>query len=232
MKDSEFIELLNLYLDHEISVADAKRLEAEVQSSPDRHRVYREYCQMQKACVVWAEQSAAAASPTDAKVIPFESRRTSWGFGTYAAGVCAAAACVALALVIQSGNGSAGTAPKAIDPALIASVEIVAPIGSEDDVRSVVPSMLALSPRSTEFQPVMVAHNLALARQQREAGAVATTDARFDWMNRVQPTALQRSNAADLIFDIKPAQQPDVRAFRSRRSIDAQVEQAAFQFQR
>ena len=30
MKDSEFLELLNLYLDHEISPADAARLEAEV----------------------------------------------------------------------------------------------------------------------------------------------------------------------------------------------------------
>ena len=30
MKDSEFIELLNLYLDHEISAADAVRIEAEV----------------------------------------------------------------------------------------------------------------------------------------------------------------------------------------------------------
>ena len=34
MKDSEFIELLNLYLDHEISTADAARLEAEVQANP------------------------------------------------------------------------------------------------------------------------------------------------------------------------------------------------------
>ena len=51
MKDSEFIELLNLYLDHEISVADAARLEAEVQGSPARRRVYREYCQMQNQSV-------------------------------------------------------------------------------------------------------------------------------------------------------------------------------------
>ena len=29
MKDSEFLELLNLYLDHEISPADAARLEAD-----------------------------------------------------------------------------------------------------------------------------------------------------------------------------------------------------------
>lgn len=232
MKDSEFIELLNLYLDHEISAADAKRLEAEVQSSPARYRVYREYCQMQKACVVWAEQSAALAVPADSKVIAFESPRTSWGFGQYAAGICAAAACVALALVIRGGNGSASIASRASDPELMAKVEIIAPMGGDDEFRSVVPSMVSLNSRPAEFQPVMVASSLALTRQQRDAGAVASADARFDWMNRVQPAALHRTSAADLVFENKPAPQPDNRAFRNRRLIDAQVEQAAFQFQR
>ncbi len=231
MKDSEFIELLNLYLDHEISVVDAKRLEVEVQSSPARYRVYREYCQMQKACVVWAEK-AAENLPVDAKVIAFPSAKTSWGFGTYAAGICAAAACVALVFVVQGGSGSASTAPKPSDPTLIASVEILAPMGSDDEARSVVPSLLSLSPRAPEFQPVVVAHNLALTRQQREAGALATTDARFEWMNRVQPVALNRATAADLVFETHTARQPDQRSFRGRRLIDAQVEQAAFQFQR
>jgi hypothetical protein len=231
MKDSEFIELLNLYLDHEISAADAKRLEAEVQSSPARYRVYREYCQMQKACVVWAEQSAAAVS-ADSKVIAFESPRTSWGFGQYAAGICAAAACLALALVIRDGNGSASIAPRASDPELMAKVEIIAPMGADDEFRSVVPSMVSLNSRPAEFQPVMVASGLALTRQQRDAGAVASADARFDWMNRVQPAALHRTSAADLVFENRPAPQPDNRAFRTRRLIDAQVEQAAFQFQR
>ena len=121
MKDSEFIELLNLYLDHEISAVDAKRLEVEVQSSPSRYRVYREYCQMQKACVVWAEK-AALDLPVDAKIITFPSPKTSWEFGTYAAGVCAVAACLALVFVVQGGRGSATTAPKPSDPTLIASV--------------------------------------------------------------------------------------------------------------
>jgi hypothetical protein len=54
MKDSEFIELLNLYLDHEISADNAARLEAEVQGNPERRRVYRQYCRMQKACTLLA----------------------------------------------------------------------------------------------------------------------------------------------------------------------------------
>ena len=50
MKDTEFIQLLNLYLDHEISTADAARLEAEVQNNAGRRHIYQEYCRMQKAC--------------------------------------------------------------------------------------------------------------------------------------------------------------------------------------
>ncbi|PHX85052.1 MAG: hypothetical protein CK538_08820 [Opitutia bacterium] len=231
MKDSEFIELLNLYLDHEISAVDAKRLEVEVQSSPSRYRVYREYCQMQKACVIWAEK-AAVDLPVDAKIITFPSPKTSWGFGAYAAGICAVAACVALVFVVQGGRGPASTALKPSASTLIASVEILAPMGSDDEARSLVPSLLSLSPRAPEFQPVIVIRNLALTRQQREVGALETTDARFEWMNRVQPVALNRAAAADLVFETQTARQPDQHSFRGRRLIDAQVEQAAFQFQR
>ena len=62
MKDSEFTELLNLYLDHEISAADAARLEAEVQINPNRRRVYQEYCRMQKACKLLAHDFACESS--------------------------------------------------------------------------------------------------------------------------------------------------------------------------
>ena len=59
MNDSEFIELLNLYLDHEITPADAARLEAEVRGNPERRRTYLEYCRMQKACAILAADFAA-----------------------------------------------------------------------------------------------------------------------------------------------------------------------------
>ena len=52
MKESKFIELLNLYVDHQISPDDAKLLESEVESNPTRRRIYRQYCQMQKACAL------------------------------------------------------------------------------------------------------------------------------------------------------------------------------------
>ena len=50
MKDREFIQLLNLYVDREITADDARRLEIEVASSPERRKVYDQYCRIQKAC--------------------------------------------------------------------------------------------------------------------------------------------------------------------------------------
>lgn len=55
MKDARFNELLNLYLDHRLSAADAAELEAEVMRNPDRRRVYNGYCRMQRACHVLFE---------------------------------------------------------------------------------------------------------------------------------------------------------------------------------
>jgi len=98
MKDQEFIELLNLYLDHEISAADARRLEAEVRANPARYQVYREYCRMHKACGELAQQ--AEFQPAFVGVPP-ERRRPSeravlLAFGSFVA----LAACVALAFAL------------------------------------------------------------------------------------------------------------------------------------
>lgn len=104
MKDSEFIELLNLYLDHEISAADAARLEAEVQANPARRQIYRKYCQMQKACKMLTHDFQTEPSEAAEKVVPFnpaaEPRRASQGGGFYTIGaLVAAAACIAIVLV-------------------------------------------------------------------------------------------------------------------------------------
>jgi len=64
MKDSEFIELLNLYLDHEITPANAARLEDEVRRNPGRRRIYLQYCGIHKACgIIAADFSTARPAP-------------------------------------------------------------------------------------------------------------------------------------------------------------------------
>ena len=103
MKDSEFIELLNLYLDHKITAADAARLEAEVLQNPARRRVYQDYCRMQKACKILAQDFVEEAVPANPKVVAFATARragsrTGWILG---GSFAAAAACVALVFVSQ-----------------------------------------------------------------------------------------------------------------------------------
>jgi hypothetical protein len=93
MKDPEFLELLNLYLDREISEADAARLEAEVTADPKRRRVYLDYCRMNKACAILGDLDAEAAPPRR-RIVP--SRRSALSTGWYAAGALAAACIVAI----------------------------------------------------------------------------------------------------------------------------------------
>lgn len=235
MNDSKFIELLNLFLDHEITPADAKLLEAEVQRSPARRRIYREYCEMQKACVMLAEHAATSTTVPEFNIEKTEAREHSWGLGswglgTYAAGFCAAAACLALAVVIRNGNGSATSAPQAVDAAAIASVQIEPSVANQQ-LRREMPRTVSLNPRSPELQPVFIAQSLALTKQQRETVTPVSPDPRFDWMNRVQVASLQQINADELLFDARTSLQSDANTFRSRRPIETQLK-AAFQFQR
>lgn len=103
MKDSKFIELLNLYVDHQITDADAAMLEAEIQQNPKRRQVYRQYCRMQKACAVLAENfRTEAPAPADSgKIVEFTPQRRSILRGAYAVGALAAAACIATVVLMN-----------------------------------------------------------------------------------------------------------------------------------
>eukprot|EP01035_Chromulina_nebulosa_P015261 gene15261-20220_t len=186
MKDSEFIELLNLYLDHEITAADAARLEAEVQASPDRRKVYLQYCRMQKACTVLAKdfaEKSAAAEAEGRKIVAFEPQRSPWATGLWAAGGLAAAACVALVLVNRPA-GNEQTAP---------GLAIAQPVAAPTEAKVVVAqSGLTIAPmpataiartvtvpvnHRVELQPVLTTRGLTLANQMASDEQVATSDA-------------------------------------------------------
>lgn len=100
MNDREFIELLNLYVDHEISAEDSLRLEAEVVADPRRREVYDQYCRIQKACSMLSEEQIADAASAQAtpNLLPFPSSRSWRHSGPLFAGLAAAAA-VAVAVV-------------------------------------------------------------------------------------------------------------------------------------
>lgn len=147
MKESEFITLLNLYVDHEITPADAARLEAEVQANPARRRTYRQYCQMSKACTMLAKDFAdEAPAPQADNVIalaPASRFGFGWGPGAFAAtGLAVAAACVALVFVNRAttssssstGLGGGGTMAVAETPA-------TAPVANAADTGTLKPAV-------------------------------------------------------------------------------------------
>ncbi len=109
MKEKRFIELLNLYVDHQLDPAAVSELEYELKNNPARHRTYLQYSRMQKACSLLfeAERSSAPSASILARAMAKADRRVAhplglrpgWHRGLLAFGGLAAAACMAVVLV-------------------------------------------------------------------------------------------------------------------------------------
>ncbi len=227
MKDFEFIELLNLYLDHEISAADAARLEAEVQRNPARREIYRQYCQMQKACSQLATDFVSAGESR--KVVPFAPvRHSSTSAAWWSAAGVAAAACVAVAVYLKRDNGI----PAAPVPVATYIAPVIEPPQAPpaSDVRAIARTVTTPM-RRAELQPVLTSGAFSLMGQQ---GALALTPADFEWMRTVQlsPVAAPPSPEELLRFDTRPSMKPEAPVFRSQRPLQGKVEMTSFQFQK
>jgi hypothetical protein len=244
MKESKFVELLNLYVDQEISPPEAELLEAEIHGNLERRRVYLQYCRMHRASTVLFESFRSekvpagsklveAARVADEKVVAFPEftprRPVRWA---YAAGLVAVAACVALVFVRQPAgnqtrpNEGANLAQNAVTPARPAAAQPVAvtPI-------AFAPAVAPMARR--EFTPVFVTRSLDA--QETTANAVAALDANraaLEWMQRVQLPPVQNLALENLVFELQPTLRPDQRTFRSSRPVQVNVEKAAFQYQR
>jgi anti-sigma factor RsiW len=122
MKDTRFIELVNLYVDRQISADETAELEAEIQASPRRRQVYHQYCHMHRATrLVYesfrahADQPAGgAAQPGSIAYFAQRRQRVRRTFWLSTAGGVAAAACVALYVT----RAQIGPAPSLPAPAV------------------------------------------------------------------------------------------------------------------
>ncbi len=214
MKDTKFIELLNLYLDHQISETDAAALEAEIRQNPARHRLYRQYCQMHKAC---AQLSAQFTAEAPART-PVAAGKSSWRLASlyyYGAGL-AAAACVAF--IVMNRPASTPSDTPALAAATPAAFPAVAPLpppaAPKQELRTVFTTQaLAAIEEAPGVTPVFVAANAES----------------FDWMNELRLNPIQ---ATPVVFESTPVRAPDREAFRSRRPFQATVEMTAYQFQK
>jgi hypothetical protein len=236
VKENRFIELLNLYVDHQISAEEAAELEAEILRSPERRKTYRDYCRMQRACGMLfdRERQEAPASfalekslqETERKIVGRPGRRTS-GWGTYTAafaGVTAMAACLAIVLLrpgsapvsIDGNQASAPSAPSAAVPFV---------------VQPATPAVqtVALASRPAGFQTVFTGQNSIVARSDE---STSSDRAGTDWMQQVQLPPVQRVLVDNTLFETRPTLQQDNRVFRGSHPIQGNVEFTAFQFQR
>lgn len=228
MKDSKFIELLNLYLDQQIEPADAARLEEEIARNPARRATYQQYCRMHRACTMLFEQShstaevgvklATAAASADEKIEAFPSSRPglSWlGYGS----ALAAAACVAFVILNRPAKVDSAKAPVAI--AQVAPAVAVPPAAT--------PSSPAVMPGR------LIAHSdVHFAPNGSKVEAVADEAPSLDWVRQVKFVPVSHLSASELVFEPHPniRKENDQKVFESPLPLQGNVEQAAFQFQR
>lgn len=248
MNDKRFIELLNLYVDQELTEAEARALEQEIAQRPDRRRVYTQYCRMQRACVRLYEQqsvpaprvaslaAAVAAGGPDLELElpapasePVVVRPQRWGWATWGSGLAvAAAACVALVAVRL--NDSV-TPPTATGAQLAATAKPEPQAAVEPSARSTV------APQS-DYRPVVVVN--ALLRPGTDAGAAqpaglaALDPSSLDWLQEMKLLPMSRVPFETLRFDPQGRLQPlDQTAFANDQSDQPiATEISAFQFQR
>jgi hypothetical protein len=250
MKESEFLELLNLYLDHEISPADALRLEQEVMSNPSRRAVYRTYCRMHKACGLLAAdfQKEVALAPDDRRgnvatlADPGVGRPSRLGY--YVAGTLMAAAAglafVFLMPMLSKSREVRGTMARTL-PGKDSGGEVssgprqAAPAGAGQ--RGLVSVAAQGNPRELG-QVRLIAGSLVLSgnRQQQESAAAmaSVVDDQLAWMREFQMMSLQeRQRIEQLRFEAAPVSlRPDGRQLGGFAPAEAAAESTAFRFVR
>jgi hypothetical protein len=234
MKEFKFIELLNLYIDRQISPQDSALLEEEILKDPRRRQTYSQYCRMHRACTLVLEQISARnqAERPAATVLAFETpRHARWRY--YAAGFAAAAcvAFVAVRTVLRPGNASLSPVAtvRQSQPALENRAETLVLTTVRMDTSGV------RAPSKTE---VNIAQQLRLvAPMTMPANHVSVADSASRKM-RISP--LPAPNAApdthqsieDFVFAPQQAARDNPQIFRGRQSPDDRAEMNAIEYQR
>lgn len=246
MKDSEFLELLNLYLDHEISVADAARLEAEVQGNAKRRALYHEYCRMQKACKVLAADFQTEGQVAEKRVLVAGGPpRQTWRPGFFVAGgVSLAAACLTLLFVARNGREAGPEAPRALVQS--ATPAPATSNGMTDAAKSAVANSstrgIVLAATAADRAPgarvTLLSDSLVLSGNKQPEAIFASTSTsgedQLAWVRDFQLVTLQeRSQLEQLRFETAPPTlRPEGRPLGGRAPAEATVEMTAFRFKK
>ncbi|HEX2100916.1 MAG TPA: hypothetical protein VHF69_09640 [Candidatus Synoicihabitans sp.] len=247
MNDRRFIELLNLYVDQELSEVEARELEQEIAHRPERRQVYSQYCRMQRACVTLFEQQNApvprvtelaeaahnppAAAPAirifDAPLQPARSHgsRSLWPVFAWSGGALAAtAAVVTVLLVRQPAVGPVAPTPAV---ALVETAPVAAPIALAE---------AASTPAKTadSYQPIFRVNLRATNGDpfSSNAPSLAMEQSDLQWLQQLKLAPMRRTPIEFIQFDSRSTFDTTTPAFVSDRTDGAATELNAFQFTR
>jgi hypothetical protein len=221
MKESKFIELLNLYVDHEISAEEACLLEQEIAANPERRRVYQQYCRMHRATVLLGSAFSAEA-PVPGVPVAREERKA-WLFWCGTASLVGAAAVLAFVVMTPSREASFNQPLAKLEP-------------QQTPIPPVSDSGLQELTRNPDTKPIQAPQSYALGgRRNRSLPAGELAKVSLDWVNNVElPEASELVlNSQELVVRPLPAKSavatplPAKPQQRSDRS-----EMTAFQFQK
>lgn len=230
MKDNRFIELVNLYVDRQITAEETAELEAEMQANPKRRAVYRQYCQLHSATKqVYAGFRAHAAEPQEGapagRVVRGEFARRSRSNWIHYVGGLAAAACLAVVFVRYNANSQSAET-------LLAESPLPTPAAQ---VASTMPATPVTMPEASVATPVSasLASNLAAEPDYSELlKALRQEEQRAFAAGQIQSARLP-SLFDDGVFDVNkfsPANSP--RTFRGKQAPAQPAQFTAFEFQR
>jgi hypothetical protein len=229
MKDNRFIELVNLYIDRQISAEETAELEAEIQASPQRRAVYRQYCQLHSATKQVYESFRTNSEPQArvpaGRVITGAFARPPRSNWIHYAGGLAAAACLAVVFVRYNAGSSPATgelAGTATTPTVqVAAAISPAPVTVERVATAPAATLVSLKD-NLAAEPDYAAMLAALRREEQRAFA----------NGEIQPSRLP-SLFDDGVFDARQfAPANNQRTFRGKQTPAQQAEFTAFQFQR
>lgn len=227
MKDTRFIELVNLYVDRQISAVETAELEVEIQASPQRRKIYQQYCHMHRATkLVYesfrtnADQPGVEVALPGSSIAQFEhtrqkSQRSRW---YYSLASTAAAACLTV-VVIRAGLFSSADANQAAVQPTAAAVAAVS--ASSSQPAAVLPSADSQAALAEQKYAALLS-----AMRQEEMRAYAVSQ-----QSVTKPISL----FADNVFDEKQVLSAEgQKVFQLKRKTESRdsSEFTAFQFQR
>ncbi len=224
MNDREFIELLNLYVDKEISHEDALRLEAEVGASPERRKVYDQYCRIQRACCELAEQMAESTAERPASLGAELRAPIAWRMAPFMVGL-AAAACVAVLFGLRERGASAVKASPgvAVEFPVARPAAVAADTSGADD-----PMTAVFSLRLAAGQPERTGARALFAMDE-----ASSQMPQLSWIEDIHMAPVLGAAHSQFLFSEKPdLKAPISNGSQNRPGSQQPAEMAAFRFQR